>query len=55
MYVVMDCAGNLRGPFTTAQRAAMWAKFTWPEQPANDERDIKHREGWSIVAIRPAD
>lgn len=54
MYVVMDKDGNLWGPFDGAISADYWATKKWPRQPHYDERPAP-REGWSIVAIRPAD
>jgi hypothetical protein len=55
MYIVLDKDGNPRWPFEKAYEAAGWAFKKWPEQPAHDQRGGEHREGWSIVAIRPAD
>jgi hypothetical protein len=55
MYVVMDKDGNLWGLFSLAGLASKWARDKWPSQPKHDERvDLPFREGWSIVAIRPA-
>jgi hypothetical protein len=54
MYVVKDKDGNLYGPFENARHAAGWAVSKWPGQ-IQDERTAPHREGWSVVAIRPAD
>jgi hypothetical protein len=53
MYVVVDKDGNPWGPFRDGQGAFEWAVGQWPEQTI-DTRHPPHRDGWSIVAIRPA-
>lgn len=55
MYAVMDKDWNPWGPFESPAHAVDWAEKKWPKQPPNDPRDPPHREGWSIVAIRPAE
>jgi hypothetical protein len=54
MYVVMDEDGNLWGPFEGGELAFDWAEGKWPGQTI-DDRQPPHRDGWSIVAIRPTD
>jgi hypothetical protein len=55
MYAVLDKDGNPWGPFDNAMKAGAWANAKWPTQPHNDPRWPPHREGWNIIAIRPAD
>jgi hypothetical protein len=54
MYVVMDKDGNPWGPFDDPSKATLWAAREWPDEPMHDERYPPHREGWVVVALRPA-
>jgi hypothetical protein len=54
MYLVMDKDGNPWGPFEKSGDAAWWAHQKWPGA-MDDPRSPPDKEGWSIVAIRPAD
>jgi hypothetical protein len=53
MYVVMDKHDNPWGPFENLEAAHAWACGKWGDKM--DDRLPPHKEGWSIVAIRPAD
>jgi hypothetical protein len=55
MYAIIDKDGNPWGPFDKAVIAGAWADKKWPGLPVHDAREPPHREGWIVVAIRPAD